>query len=77
MLAAFYNSLGNMNKCECAYVIYVSLIEEFYEKQSLEAGNAYYLLGIYYSEQGPSLAHKAIACFGRTLFIREKKYMPK
>jgi hypothetical protein len=50
MLAAFYNSLGNQNKCERSYVIYVSLIEDFYDKQSLEVSNAYYLMGIYYSE---------------------------
>jgi tetratricopeptide (TPR) repeat protein len=56
--------------------MYVSLIEEFYDKQSLESSNAYYLMGIYYYEQGSSLAHKAIACFGRSLYIREKHYKP-
>ena len=76
MLASFHNALGNQNKCERAYVMYVNLIEEFYSKDSLEASNAYYLMGIYYHEQGPSLTHKAIACFGKSLHIREKHYRP-
>ena len=49
-IAAFYNSIGNQIKCEFIYVKYVQLIEKFFGKDSLEASNCYFLIGIYYFE---------------------------
>ena len=72
MIAAFYNAIGNQNRCEDAYVTYVRLVERFFLKDSLETSNAYFLVGIYYFEK--KLSHKAIACFKKTLAIREKKF---
>ena len=54
--------------------MYIRLIEQFYSKESLEASNGYYLMGVYYSEQGVSSCHKAIACFGKAMKIRQKKH---
>jgi len=34
--------LGMPAMCEILHVKYISLIEEFYQKDSLEAGNAYF-----------------------------------
>jgi hypothetical protein len=50
MIASFYNSLGYQKQCEAVYVRYVTLIEDLYEKDSTEAGNAYYMVGVYYYE---------------------------
>lgn len=50
MIASFYNCLGRQKNCEEVYVKYVSLIEEFYERDSVEAGNAYFMIGVYYFE---------------------------
>ncbi len=33
------------------YVKYIQLIEKFNNKDSLEASNAYFLVGVYYFEQ--------------------------
>jgi hypothetical protein len=61
LVAAFYNSIGHQKRCEAAYVTYVQLVEQYYEADSIEASNAYYLVGVYYFEQ--SLINKAFACF--------------
>ena len=50
------------------YVKYVSLIEDFYDKDSMEAGNAYFMVGVYYFEQ--EQFQKSLACFIKALFIR-------
>jgi len=38
----------------------------------LETSNAYFLVGIYYHEVGIKGNHKSIACFKKSLAIREK-----
>ena len=53
------------------YVKYIQLIEKFSSKDSVEASNAYFLVGVYYFEQ--QLLHKAVACFQKSLQIRQKK----
>jgi len=70
--AALNTAIGNQKKAEAAYVNYIHLIEKFFHKDSLETSNAYYLVGVYYFEQ--SLTHKAVACFGKSLAIRRKKF---
>jgi hypothetical protein len=50
--------------------MYIKLIEQFYSVLSLEASNAYYLMGVYYAELEVMFNHKAIACFGKSLSIR-------
>lgn len=50
-IAAFYNAIGNQIRCEMAYVKYVQWIEKFFGKDSLEASNCYFLVGLYYFEQ--------------------------
>jgi tetratricopeptide (TPR) repeat protein len=47
------------------------MVEDYFEKDSLEAGNAYFMMGIYYYEQ-KQLA-KSLACFIKTHFIRVKE----
>ena len=55
-------------------MVYVTLIEDFFGGQSLEASNAYFMVGIYYYEKGKS--HKSVACFRKALAIREKILSP-
>ena len=74
MLGAFYNALGNQSKTEKCYFMYIKMIEKFYSPTSLEVSNAFFLMGVYYSEKGPNFIHKSIACFGKSLAIREKKF---
>lgn len=50
LIASFYNCLGCEAKCERVYARYVHLVEEFYEHGSVEAGNAYFMIGVYYFE---------------------------
>jgi mannose-1-phosphate guanylyltransferase len=50
IIASFYNSLGYQNLCEKVYVKYVSFVEEFYEQNSVETSNAYFMVGVYYFE---------------------------
>jgi len=50
IVGSFYNRLGYQKKCEEVYVEYVTYIELFYEIDSLEAGNAYFMIGVYYFE---------------------------
>ncbi len=50
-IASFYNAVGNQVRCEMVYVKYVQWIEKFFGKDSLEASNCYFLVGIYYFEQ--------------------------
>ena len=68
VIASFYNSVGNQEKCEASYVKYIKLIERFYHQDSLEASNAYFLVGVYYFEE--SMTHKSIACFRKALALR-------
>ena len=68
IIASFYNAVGNQEKCESSYVKYIKLIEKFYLQDSLEASNAYFLVGVYYFEE--SMTHKSIACFRKALAIR-------
>ncbi len=49
-IAAFYNAIGNQIRCEMVYVKYVQWIEKFFGKDSLEASNCYFLVGLYYFE---------------------------
>ena len=49
-IAALFNAIGNQAKCEMVYVKYVQWIEKFYGKDSLEASNSYFLMGLYYYE---------------------------
>jgi tetratricopeptide (TPR) repeat protein len=71
MVASFYNCLGYQKHCEQVYVRYVTLVEDFYEKDSVEAGNAYFMIGVYYFEQ--EQLQKSLACFIKTLYIRKVK----
>lgn len=50
MIAGFYNSLNQHTECEKVYVKYMTYIEDFYQKDSLECGNAYFMIGLYYLE---------------------------
>jgi len=50
-IAAFYNAIGNQNRCEKSYVSYVRYVEQFYGSQSLESSNCYFLVGLYYFEE--------------------------
>ena len=52
----------------------MQLVEQFFNGDSLETSNAYYLVAIYYFEQ--SMTHKSIACFRKALAIRELKFNP-
>jgi len=71
LIASFYNCLGYQLQCEHVYVKYVSVIEEFYERESVEAGNAYFMIGVYYFEQ--EQFQKSLACFIKALYIRKKE----
>lgn len=73
-IAAFYNAIGNQKKCEMVYVKYVQWIEKYFGKESLEASNCYYLVGIYYFEN--ELPQKSLACFIKSLFIRSNELGP-
>ncbi|CDW74513.1 tpr domain containing protein [Stylonychia lemnae] len=70
-IAAFYNALGNQIRCELAYVRYVQWIEKFFGKDSLEASNCYFLVGLYYFEQ--NYYQKSLACFIKSLYSRQKE----
>jgi len=70
LMASFYNCLGYQTQCEEVYVEYVGLIEEFYDKDSHEAGNSYFMIGVYYFEQ--EQLQKSLACFIKALYIRKK-----
>jgi hypothetical protein len=54
-----------------AYVKYVTWIEKYYGKDSLEASNCYFLVGLYYFEQDNY--QKSLACFIKTQYIRKKE----
>lgn len=71
IIASFYNAIHEQKRCEKAYMKYILLLERLYTKESLEVSNAYYLVGVYYFEQ--ELLHKAIACFLKSLDIKQKK----
>ena len=51
IVASFYNSVNNQKGCEKSYVKYIQLIEKFYYQDSLEASNAYFMVGVYYFEE--------------------------
>jgi hypothetical protein len=51
MQASFYNAIGHQRRCEASYVKYVQLVEEVYQRESIEASNAYFLVGVFYYEQ--------------------------
>ena len=74
MIAGFYNSLGQHAECEKVYVKYMTYIEDFYQKDSLESGNAYFMMGVYYLEQNQH--QKSLACFLKALYIRKKDLGP-
>ena len=74
LVASFYNAINLHQRCESVYVRYIELVEEFYGKGSLETSTAYFLIGVYYHEQ--NINHKAIACFRKSLAIRETKFGP-
>ena len=74
IIASLYSTVGNQKKCELSYVKYVQLIERFYHQDSLEASNAYFLVGIYYFEE--QMTHKSVACFRKALAIRQSKFGP-
>lgn len=71
LIASFYNCLGCESKCEQVYTRYVQLVEDFYERESVEAGNAYFMIGVYYFEQ--NRYQKSLACFIKALYIRKKE----
>ena len=50
LVASFYCAVGNQQECQQVYAKYVKFVEEFFEKDSLEVGNAYFQLGIYFFE---------------------------
>lgn len=50
ILASFYNSLGMQRQSESVYAEYIMRVEEFHEPNSLEVGNAYFMVGVYYFE---------------------------
>ena len=50
LVASFYNCLGMTRQCEDAYAEYITRIEEFYDPNSAESGNAYFMVGVYYFE---------------------------
>lgn len=72
VVAAIYSACGNEVQCEKTYVKYIQLIEKYFNSDSLETSNAYYLVGVYYYEQ--EVAHKAVACFSKALAIRQKVF---
>ena len=72
VMAAIYSACGNEVQCEKIYVKYIQLIEKYFNSDSLETSNAYYLVGVYYYEQ--QLSHKAVACFSKALAIRQKVF---
>jgi len=47
------------------------MVEKFFGNNSLEASNCYFLVGIYYFEE--KFHQKALACFMKSLNIREKR----
>lgn len=54
-----------------AYVKYVQWIEKFFGKDSLEASNCYFLVGLYYFDQ--EFFQKSLACFIKALYIRTRE----
>lgn len=51
LIASFYNSMGWSEYCERVYRDYIELVEEFYDPNSVESSNAYFMVGVYYFEQ--------------------------
>ena len=51
LFASLYHSLGLHSHCENIYALYITQIEEFYEPNSAEAANAYFMVGLYYFER--------------------------
>ena len=74
LVAALYNQCGQNNKCEEFYGKYIYWVEKFYNKDSLETSNAYFLVGLYYFER--EALNKAAACFMRSHAIRKVKLGP-
>lgn len=68
IIASFFNSIGLSTQCEEVYVKYITLIEEFYGRDSMETANAYFMIGVYYFEQ--EQFQKSLACFIKTLYLR-------
>jgi|688.fasta_scaffold322127_2 tetratricopeptide (TPR) repeat protein len=71
IIAGFYNQAGNEKGCEAAYVKYIKLVEKFYLLESLETSSAYFMVGVYYFQIKQN--GKALACFMKSLAIRQKK----
>lgn len=68
-MAAVYNKINIKFMCENCYIKYVSIIEDFFLKDSIEAANAYFQMGLYYFES--KLFKKSLACFIKALYIRQ------
>lgn len=49
--SALFHAVGDMKSCEEAHIRYVKLIENNFGKNSLEAGNCYFITGAFYLEQ--------------------------
>lgn len=75
LTAALWNSIGQHDRCELAYAEYINRVEDFYERNSAEVSNAYFMVGIYYFER--DLLQKALACLLKALFIRRKEHGPE
>lgn len=69
LIAAFFASLGQHRDCEETYCMYVKIIEELYDRNSVEASNAYFMVGVYYYET--EQLQKSLACFLKALYIRK------
>jgi tetratricopeptide (TPR) repeat protein len=69
LIAAFFQALGRPRECEETYCMYVKIVEELYEPNSVEASNAYFMVGVYYFET--EQLQKSLACFLKALYIRK------
>lgn len=70
MVGNLYNAMGHQKQCESVYVSYVTMVEDFFEKDSSQAGNAYFMMGGYYYEQNQF--SKSLACYLKAHLIRKK-----
>jgi hypothetical protein len=63
------SQIGNFNDAEECYAIYTSFIERVYGQNSLMAGQTYFWLGHFYTEN--EIVEKAKLCFLKTAAIFE------
>lgn len=67
-IACTYKRLGMLAKCEYFYTLYIQSVDSLFLKDSIESGNAYFMIALFYFEIDSY--SKSLVCFKKALYIR-------